>query len=84
MGVAAWSLQQRQRSDLNLSSSERRWNPRAADHHRREGDLVAFNEGVGKDGAIYEKAAEELSLQGKKTCGQQNKEYVSVFEIVNS
>jgi hypothetical protein len=30
---------------------------------------------TGKDGAIYEKAAEELSLQGfhrdKKTCGQQ-------------
>jgi hypothetical protein len=38
-----------------------------------------------KDGAIYEREAEELSLRGfcrdKKTSGQQNKEYVSVFEL---
>ena len=41
-----------------------------------------------KDGEIYEKDAEELSLRGfrrdYKTCGQQNKEYVHIFALVNS
>jgi hypothetical protein len=34
-----------------------------ADHHGRDGDAVAFNEDL-KDGAIYEKDAEERSLRG--------------------
>ena len=38
---------------------------------------------TGKDGAIYEKVPEELSLRGfcqdKKQSGQQNKEYVCVL-----
>ena len=42
----------------------------------------------GKDGAIYEKDAEELSLRGcrrdKKHVVSKNKEYVSVFSLVNS
>jgi hypothetical protein len=36
-----------------------------------------------EDGAIYEKDAEELSL-GRFSGGQQNKEYVGVFALVNS
>ena len=52
----------------------------------RESDVALTK--TGKDGAIYEKDAEELSLRGfrrdKKKSGQQNKEYVSVFALVNS
>ena len=41
-----------------------------------------------KDGAVYEKDAEERSLRGfcqnKKTSGQPNREYVGDFALVNS
>ena len=64
-GVSVLSLQQRQRSDINMSRSN--W---------RDGKirqlLIIMGEKVmqwpltktGKDGAIYEKVQEELSLRG--------------------
>ena len=87
-GVAAFSLQQRQRSDINMSSSKRR------DCEIRK-LLTIIGEKVmqshlmqtGKDGAIYEKVPEELCLGGfcwDKKSGQQNKEYLAVFALVNS
>ena len=64
-GFAALFLQQRQRSDINISSSNWR------DGEIRE-MLTILGEKVmqshlrrtGKDGVIYEKDAEEVSLQG--------------------
>ena len=84
---SVFRLQQRQ---LRISTwialwVERRWNPRAADHHGREGDAVAFNVDE-KDGAIYEKVPEFTyeAFVGMKTSGQQNKDYVGYFALVNS
>ena len=51
----------------------------------REGDAVTLNK-TGKDDVIYEKDAEELFSRGfcRDKSGQQNKEYVGVFALVNS
>ena len=61
-GVAALSLPQRQH--INMSSSNwRDGEIQEADRHGSEGDACAFNDD-GKDGSIYEKVPEVLSLRG--------------------
>jgi hypothetical protein len=80
-GVAALSLQQRQRSDINVSS----YNWRGGEIHEAlimaEKVIQSHLTNTGKDGAIYEKVEEEDSFRGS---GQQNNEYVAVFALVNS
>ena len=67
-----WSSRQQTTSERVLQTGKT-LKSAAAHHYRRKGDAIAFNEDVERY-AIYEKAAEELSLR----------EYVGVFTLGNS